>query len=172
MYQSPQTNVKYYLKDRLNIELFKLLNTDPDWKCLFEPLDFFNELYKEFEFFNRNQSDYAEICTHFGKLELAGKKRLFFLNALRLVIQRAYFEINNLNSKDEPVIASSIEFINELYQAIALEFFPPFESSELKSGTQDEEVNFDLKKASIEIDKTEKFNNEKVIVKDVLSPLI
>jgi hypothetical protein len=121
MYQSPQTDIKEYLHDDLNIELYKILTKDKGWKGLFDPLDFFNMLYHEFEIFNRNHQYYSEIEKHFGKPYLRGKHQYFFLYALIRVINSFYPpDISQV----EPAIGHSIGYINELYEEIGEQLFP------------------------------------------------
>lgn len=58
--KSPQDNIKAYLYNEINIELYEEESFDGE-----EMLSFFNLLFKEFEFFCENKNNYLSITNHF-----------------------------------------------------------------------------------------------------------
>lgn len=70
--KAPQESVETYLYNGFNIEIYEELTESEDWKGLFEPLEFFNLLYSEFEYFETNAERYLEI----KKQEAAQKIKL------------------------------------------------------------------------------------------------
>ncbi len=77
--KAPQKNIEAYLYNDLNIQIYEELIQDEDFERLWEPLEFFNLLYTEFEFFQTNVERYLEIKNHFGAIKLKNQQRLFSL---------------------------------------------------------------------------------------------
>lgn len=62
--KSPQDNISAYLYNAVNIEIFEEYERCK-YKGRKEPLDFFNVLFCEFNFFNENIENYLTIKSHF-----------------------------------------------------------------------------------------------------------
>jgi hypothetical protein len=118
--KAPQANIETYLYNDFNIEIFDDLTESEEWKDLFEPLEFFNFLYIEFEFFEKNAERYLEIKKHFGKLKLKDKKRYYFLWALIELTSKKY----PTSEYCEGVIVKSLEYVEGMYDIIKEELYP------------------------------------------------
>jgi hypothetical protein len=115
-----QTEITAYLHNDLNIEIYEDLTESKDWKGLFEPLEFFNMLYTEFEFFKTNVLRYLDIKKHFGKLKLKEEQRYYFLWALTQVIDEAFPHDQIYWDTTE----KSRDYINNLYDEIKGKLYP------------------------------------------------
>lgn len=118
--KAPQSNIEAYLHNDLNIEIYEDLTEHEDWKGLFEPLEFFNLLYKEFEFFQTNLTRYLEIKKHYRKLTLKESKRYYFLWALTQLINKAF----PTDEDFEGAIEKSCEFMDKLYNEVKSKLYP------------------------------------------------
>lgn len=127
--KAPQTNIEAYLHNDLNIEIYEDLTEHEGWKGLFEPLEFFNMLYTEFDFFQTNVERYLEIKTHFGKLKLKETKRYYFLWALSQLINKAF----PTDKHFQGVISKSCDFIEGLYNEINWKLYPKDENENAAS---------------------------------------
>lgn len=112
IYKSPRTNVREYLYDEYNICIYNILTEDKFWKTQFTPLNFFNLLYRDLEFFELNSNNYLEIKRYFGKCKLKGEKRFLLFKSLKELIEH-YYPQALLNH--EPVVFKSLEYIKKMY---------------------------------------------------------
>jgi hypothetical protein len=66
--KSPQDKIESYLYNEINIELYEDFSIH--FKTETELLQFFNNLFNEFEFFSNNVNNYVEITNHFVFLDM------------------------------------------------------------------------------------------------------
>lgn len=66
--KSPQDKIESYLYNEINIELYEDFSLH--FKTETELLQFFNNLFNEFEFFSNNVNNYVEITNHFVFLDM------------------------------------------------------------------------------------------------------
>lgn len=118
--KSPQDNIKAYLINEINIEIFNI------FECITyegkpQPLEFFNLLFSELDFFNANISNYCKIKEHFTlptweELENGGIKNLnkteFYFGLVKLI--SGYYAYKNT----EGVIKKSCEHIEKIYHVL------------------------------------------------------
>ena len=93
----PQTDIEAYLNNDFNIQIYDVLTNEKSkhwegWHGTFEPFEFFNLLYREFEFVKANKAKPLTVVKHLQKLEIKGDKkhpakykRYFFLWYLHLL---------------------------------------------------------------------------------------
>lgn len=87
--ETTYTDINKYLADSNNIKIYESL-TSEKYKHLFEPLEFFNYLYSELNFYRSNSENYLIIKNHF-------EKPLFYNEYQNLYF---YCELNFLISVD------------------------------------------------------------------------
>ena len=110
--KAPQDNIEAYLCNNYNIELFESI-TDPNYNLgLFEPLEFFNLLYLEYDTYCNNINDYIFLKTHFKKysissdIDLSFSQKEYFLQMLYCLIDE-----NEIDNKGQLIEKLSYEFM-------------------------------------------------------------
>jgi hypothetical protein len=134
--KAPQTDIQAYLYNNLNIEIYEDLTEAGEYMGLFEPLEFFNLLYSEFEYFQIHQNRYLEIKRHFSKINLEGEQRYYFFWALHRLLD------NDISNDDEynDVAFRSYEYVLGLYREISKKLYP----SEEKEAAQPKVKEYDF----------------------------
>lgn len=117
---TPKTDVEAYLTNNFNIEIFHELTEDPEWKGLFEPLDFFNLLYEQFRIVRANKKKPVSVRNHLLKLDLDKHQFYYFIHSLQHLI---YTEIVKFISDDDDLYVC-YSFILKEYDKIGAELFP------------------------------------------------
>lgn len=115
--KTPQQNLEAFLTTDLNIVIFEELTESEDYADLYDPLEFFNLLYSEFEFYYNNDENYLNIKNHFNKLTFINEKQKYYLFwALRELIidELHHFESPNTIQKKSSKIIENI--FNKLYE--------------------------------------------------------
>jgi hypothetical protein len=86
----PQININAFLKNAVNIEIYENLNTLCDPKFLdAKPLDLFNLIYSEANFYFKNDKTYLTIKNHYNELSLFSYE-FSALSNLILIIEDVY----------------------------------------------------------------------------------
>lgn len=124
MIQTPQTDIQAFLYSELNIEIFEELTENGDYDGLFEPLEFFNFLYSEFEFYYDNDENYLNIKNHFKKLPFENdQQNYFFIWYLKEVIEELH-----ISDTPNTIQNKCFEIISNLFDKIHIELNPNKES--------------------------------------------
>lgn len=79
---TPKTDIEEYLNNDFNLEIFKDLTENEDWQGTFEPLDFLNLLYEQFEIVNANKEKPLSVVKHLFGLKLEQTKLYYLLDYL------------------------------------------------------------------------------------------
>ena len=83
---TPQTDIETYLNNDFNIEIFNNLNENEDWQGTFEPLEFLNLLYEQFEIVNANKAKPISVKKHLLNLDLKQHQLYYLLSFLKHLI--------------------------------------------------------------------------------------
>ncbi len=118
--KSPQDNIEAYLVNEINIEIFNIFESTTYERKL-QPLEFFNLLFSELDFFNANISNYLKIKEHFtaptweelenGSIEKLNKTEFYF-GLVKLI--SGYYSDKNI----EGIIKKSCEHIEKTYHVL------------------------------------------------------
>lgn len=122
MAKKQKQEIESYLEDEFNIEIYEDLTNSEQWKGLFDPLEFLNLLYSEFEFFETNVNNYLGITNHFGKLTFKKEKRYYFLWAFNELLDKHF--PSNKTENMEGVRFKSLVYLSDLKMKIENELFP------------------------------------------------
>lgn len=129
--KTPQESVDAFLFNDFNISIYDDLTDGFIKQGLFEPLDFFNHLYSEFDFFQTNALDYITIKNHFKPyshfhfIEMSMEPR--FVTGITNNDQRLYFIetfvelIWTFNEVENEILQSSCQYIYQLSEMVANE---------------------------------------------------
>lgn len=82
----PKSDINDYLKSHLNLKIYLELSGDNDWNGIFDPLEFFNLLYEQYEIIKCNKHLPAQIIIHLNRLEISKFQLYFLLDYLDKVI--------------------------------------------------------------------------------------
>lgn len=127
----PKTDTEEYLNNDFNLEIFKDLTENEDWQGTFEPLEFLNLLYEQFEIINANKAKPLSVKTHLLKLDLEKHQLYYFLYFLKLLI---YTEAGMHlwgQPKDKP-LSICHDFIEKEFDKLEKELYPEVESENEK----------------------------------------
>ena len=118
---TPKTDIEEYLNNDFNLEIFKDLTENEDWQGTFEPLDFLNLLYEQFEIVNANKEKPLSVVKHLFGLKLEQTKLYYLLNYLNKHIYK------HSGSEDEPKdkqLSICRGFIEKEYDKLEAELYP------------------------------------------------
>jgi hypothetical protein len=85
---TPKTDIEEYLNNDFNLEIFEDLTENEDWQGTFEPLDFLNLLYEQFEIVNANKEKPLSVVKHLFGLKLERTKLYYLLYYLQRYIYK------------------------------------------------------------------------------------
>ena len=106
--KTPQDDINAFLYNSINIDIFENLNKICDPKINdFDPLYFFNLIYKEADFYFNNDNSYLTIKNHFNEMDIIIFEGMALTNLL-LVIGEVY-----KNSIPNEIQLKSFEFLKE-----------------------------------------------------------
>lgn len=114
-------DVNQYLYNKFNIEIYnELTSDDSGWNGLFEPLEFFNLLYAEQDYFVWNFREYLKIKEHFNVLaqhfeQQKIEKAYYFFWALDEVIEE-HFSDTDYYEFDMELGEQAHKHIKQLYE--------------------------------------------------------
>lgn len=138
----PQDNVEAYLYNSFNINIYNELSDGFVYKGVFNPLDFFNHLYSELDFFSANILDYLKIKHHFRPysafyfIQISGEPR--FINVIINNHQRCFFVetftqlMDTFEGIDNEIVQNSCQYIHQLYELVVHEEIMNAEKQEYK----------------------------------------
>lgn len=127
--KTPQESVEAFLYNDFNISIYNNLADGFVYQGLFEPLEFFNHLYSEFDFFQTNALNYLTIKNHFKPyshfhfIEMSIEPR--FITGVTNNDQRLYFIqtfvelIKTFDEIENEILQSSCQYIYQLYEMVS-----------------------------------------------------
>ena len=121
---TPKTDIEEYLNNDFNLEIFEDLTENKDWQGIFEPLDFLNLLYEQFEIVIANKEKPLSVVKHLFGLKLEQTKLYYLLYYLKRHIYK------HSGSKDEPKdkqLSICKCFIEKEYDKLEAELYPKTE---------------------------------------------
>lgn len=126
--KTPQESVEAFLHNDFNISIYNDLADGFVYQGLFEPLEFFNHLYSEFDFFQTNALNYLTIKNHFKPyshihfIKMSNEPR--FITVITNNDQRTYFIetfvelIKTFYEIEDEILQSSCQYIYQLYEMV------------------------------------------------------
>ncbi|GAB1418118.1 hypothetical protein MASR2M12_08830 [Bacteroidales bacterium] len=142
---TPKTDIEEYLNNDFNLEIFEDLTENEDWQGTFEPLDFLNLLYEQFEIVNANKKKPLSVVKHLLGLKLEQTKLYYLLYYLKRHIYK------HSGSEYEPKdIQLSIcrGFIEKEYDKLEAELYPKTEPEP----QPEKENKYDFQKVKLHIE--------------------
>ena len=121
---TPKTDIEEYLNNDFNLEIFEDLTENEDWQGTFEPLEFLNLLYEQFEIVNANKEKPLSVVKHLFGLKLEQTKLYYLLYYLKRHICK------HSGSKYEPKdkqLSICRGFIEKEYDKLEAELYPKTE---------------------------------------------
>jgi len=121
---TPKTDIEEYLNNDFNLEIFDDLIENEDWQGTFEPLEFLNLLYEQFEIVNANKEKPLSVVKHLFGLKLEQTKLYYLLYYLIEHINK------HLGSEYEPKdkqLSICRGFIEKEYYKLEAELYPKAE---------------------------------------------
>ena len=89
---TPKTDIEEYLNNDFNLEIFKDLTENKDWQGTFEPLEFLNLIYEQFEIVNANKEKPLTVVKHlFGLKRSRYRNRQMHLQILKKPVKKKVF---------------------------------------------------------------------------------
>lgn len=119
---TPQTDIEIYLNDELNISIYRQLTEDEIWKDTFEPLEFFNLLYDQFEILDANRKNPLSVKKHLLKLDLKKIQLFYLLYILHVLILQAIKKRHRLDPSTKE-LNNCWELIENDYKNLEDELF-------------------------------------------------
>jgi len=121
---TPKTDIEEYLNNDFNLEIFKDLTENEDWQGAFEPLDFLNLLYEQFEIVNANKEKPLSVVKHLFGLKLEQPKLYYLLYYLERHIYK--HSGSECEPKDKQ-LSICRGFIEKEYDKLEAELYPKTE---------------------------------------------
>lgn len=121
---TPKTDIEEYLNNDFNLEIFEDLTENEDWQGTFEPLEFLNLLYEQFEIVNANKEKPLSIVKHLFGLKLEQTKLYYLLYYLNIHIYK--HSGSEYEPKDKQ-LSICRGFIKKEYDKLEAELYPKTE---------------------------------------------
>lgn len=121
---TPKTDIEEYLNNDFNLEIFKDLTENEDWQGAFEPLDFLNLLYEQFEIVNANKEKPLSVVKHLFGLKLEQTKLYYLLYYLERYI---YEHSGSEYEPKDKQLSICRGFIEKEYDKLEAELYPKTE---------------------------------------------
>lgn len=121
---TPKTDIEEYLNNDFNLEIFEDLTENEDWQGTFEPLDFLNLLYEQFEIVNANKEKPLSVVKHLFGLKLEQTKLYYLLYYLQRHIYK--HSGSEYEPKDKQLSICG-GFIEKEYDKLEAELYPKTE---------------------------------------------
>lgn len=121
---TPKTDIEEYLNNDFNLEIFRDLTENEDWKGIFEPLEFLNLLYEQFEIVNANKEKPLSVVKYLFGLNLEQTKLYYLLYYLKSHIYNHWKSDYQLKDKQ---LMMCRDFIEIEYYKLRAELFPETE---------------------------------------------
>lgn len=120
--KAPQTDIEAYLHNDFNIEIYEDLTEGEVWKQTFEPLEFLNLLYEQFEMVTANKEKPLTVTKHLLKLDLKRLQFYYLLHFLKTLIYQSNRK-GEFDVKDKQ-LNICLDFIEKEYDKLEKELFP------------------------------------------------
>lgn len=118
---TPKTDIEEYLNNDFNLEIFEELTENENWQGTFEPLEFLNLLYKQFEIVNGNKEKPLSVVKHLFGLDLEQTKLYYLLYYLKRYIEK--HSGSEFDPKDKQ-LSICRGFIEKEYYKLEAELYP------------------------------------------------
>lgn len=121
---TPKTDIEEYLNNDFNLEIFEDLTENEDWQGTFEPLDFLNLLYEQFEIVNANKEKPLSVVKHLLGLKLEQTKLYYLLYYLK---RHIYKHSGSEYEPKDKQLSICRGFIEKEYDKLEAELYPKTE---------------------------------------------
>ena len=121
---TPKTDIEEYLNNDFNLEIFEDLTENEDWQGTFEPLDFLNLLYEQFEIVNANKEKPLLVVKHLFGLKLEQTKLYYLLYYLK---RHIYKHSGSEYEPKDKQLSICRGFIEKEYDKLEAELYPKTE---------------------------------------------
>lgn len=121
---TPKTDIEEYLNNDFNLEIFEDLTENEDWQGTFEPLEFLNLLYEQFEIVNANKEKPLSVVKHLFGLKLEQIKLYYLLSYL---IRHIYQHSGSEYEPEDEQLSICRGFIEKEYDKLEAELYPETE---------------------------------------------
>jgi hypothetical protein len=121
---TPKTDIEEYLNNDFNLEIFEDLTENEDWQGTFEPLDFLNLLYEQFEIVNANKEKPLSVVKHLFGLKLEQTKLYYLLYYLK---RHIYKHSGSEYVPKDKQLSICRGFIEKEYDKLEAELYPKTE---------------------------------------------
>ena len=121
---TPKTDIEEYLNNDFNLEIFEDLTENEYWQGTFEPLDFLNLLYEQFEIVNANKEKPLSVVKHLFGLKLEQTKLYYLLYYLK---RHIYEHSGSEYVPKDKQLSICRGFIEKEYDKLEAELYPKTE---------------------------------------------
>ena len=121
---TPKTDIEEYLNNDFNLEIFEDLTENEDWQGTFEPLEFLNLLYEQFEIVNANKEKPITVVKHLFGLKLEQTKLYYLLYYLK---RHIYKHSGSEYEPKDKQLSICRGFIEKEYDKLEAELYPKAE---------------------------------------------
>lgn len=121
---TPKTDIEEYLNNDFNLEIFEDLTENEDWQGTFEPLEFLNLLYEQFEIVNANKEKPLTVVKHLFGLKLEQTKLYYLLYYLK---RHIYKHSGSEYEPKDKQLSICRGFIEKEYDKLEAELYPKAE---------------------------------------------
>lgn len=121
---TPKTDIEEYLNNDFNLEIFEDLTENEDWQGTFEPLEFLNLLYEQFEIVNANKEKPLSVVKHLFGLKLEQTKLYYLLYYLK---RHIYKHSGSEYEPKDKQLSIFRGFIEKEYDKLEAELYPKTE---------------------------------------------
>lgn len=121
---TPKTDIEEYLNNDFNLEIFEDLTENEYWQGTFEPLDFLNLLYEQFEIVNANKEKPLSVVKHLFGLKLEQTKLYYLLYYLK---RHIYKHSGSEYEPKDKQLSICRGFIEKEYDKLEAELYPETE---------------------------------------------
>jgi hypothetical protein len=142
---TPKTDIEEYINNDFNLEIFEDLTENEDWQEKFEPLEFLNLLYEQFEIVNANKEKPLSVVKHLLGLKLEQTK-LYYL--LYYLIRHIYKHSCSEYEPKDKQLSICRGFIEKEYDKLEAELYPKTETE--PQPEKENKYNFNKVKQHIE----------------------
>lgn len=121
---TPKTDIEEYLNNDFNLGIFEDLTENEDRQGIFEPLDFLNLLYEQFEIVNANKEKPLSVVKHLFGLKLEPIKLYYLLYYLN---EHIYEHSGSEYEPKDKQLSICRGFIEKEYDKLEAELYPKTE---------------------------------------------
>lgn len=121
---TPKTDIEEYLNNDFNLEIFEDLTENEEWQGTFEPLEFLNLLYEQFEIVNANKEKPLSVVKHLFGLKLEQTKLYYLLYYLK---RHIYKHSGSEYEPKDKQLSICRGFIEKEYDKLEAELYPKTE---------------------------------------------